>query len=56
MLQNGNRYRLYQEFIFVDFIDVETPANHLQTDKGQRLYVQFVSDSPEFTHRYNPQK
>ena len=35
------------KFIFVDFIDVQTPANHLYFG----LYVKFVSDSPEFTHR-----
>ena len=33
------------DFIFVDFIEVLTPANH-----SQLYIIHFVSDSPEFTH------
>ena len=43
-------FRNYKnEFYFVDFIDVCTPANHSATEY-EGLYVKFVSDSRVSTH------
>ena len=38
---------LFLFFYFLYFIDVQNPANLSETES----FIQFVIDSPEFTHR-----